>query len=115
MAAPAQGTRGGTLPPGSHVPSTSASGGMVTPGGLTPSPAPRCDEKAVAEFLLSKRFHLAALEFHQELLEANNGLHNVEVLNKFFNDPGNFVALVRSTEAKAKENKANGVCHVMAE
>jgi hypothetical protein len=82
-------------------------GGATRPP-LAGAPVASVDDKVVAEFLLSRRYHLAALEFHQELLEGNNGVHHVEVLNKFFNEPGNFSNLVRSTEAKAKENKAAG-------
>ena len=52
----------------------------------------------VAAYLLSKKCFLTALEFHQELLEANNGLHGVAALNKFFNDPTIYSALVRKIE-----------------
>jgi hypothetical protein len=34
------------------------------------------------------------LEFHQELLEANNGIHNVTTLNQFFSNPQTYAALV---------------------
>ena len=74
-----------------------------TPGGST------LNDQMVAEYLLSKRYFLAALELHQELLEGNSGIHNVAPLNTFFNDPAKFAALVNSTEAKAKENKGKGM------
>ncbi len=34
------------------------------------------------------------MEFHQELLEANNGIHNVTTLNQFFSNPQTYAALV---------------------
>ena len=61
------------------------------------------DESVVAEFLLFKKYHLAALELHQELLESNNGVHNVAALNKFFNDPALFESLVLKTDEKARQ------------
>ena len=66
------------------------------------------DEAQVGEFLLAKKYHLVALELHQELLEANNGVHNVAALNRFFNDGTMFENLVRTTENKAREAKAKG-------
>ena len=68
------------------------------------------DESQVAEFLLAKKFHLVALELHQELLEANNGVHNVAALNRFFNDGTMFENLVRTTETKARDAKAKCAC-----
>ncbi len=70
--------------------------------------APIMDESAVANYLIGKKYHLAALELHQELLEANNGVHNVAALNKFFNDPSLFDSLVKTTEKKAQEAQAKG-------
>jgi hypothetical protein len=69
------------------------------------------DESLVAEFLLAKKYHLAALELHQELLESNNGVHNVPSLNRFFNDPSLFESLVATTEKKAREAQAKGTFH----
>ncbi len=63
---------------------------------------------AVAEWLLSQKYHLAALELHQELLEGNNGVHTVARLNSFFNSADAFAALTKSTEARSKQNDANG-------
>lgn len=68
------------------------------------------DDGAVAQYLLNKRYFLVALELHQELLEGNNGVHNVASLNSFFNSPEQMAALVRSTEDKAKQNKSSGAC-----
>jgi len=59
---------------------------------------------------LGRRFHLTALEFHQELLEGNNGLHNVAALNSFFSNPSAFASLTTSIETAAKKNKAEGAC-----
>ena len=66
------------------------------------------DEGVVAQYLLNKRYFLAALELHQELLEGNNGIHNISSLNAFFNNADTLASLVRSTEDKAKQNKASG-------
>lgn len=79
------------------------------PAGMGAGPVqPKFDESAVAEFLIAKKYHLAALELHQELLEANNGVHNVAALNKFFNDGSLFESLVRTTEKKAQEAQTKG-------
>jgi hypothetical protein len=67
------------------------------------------DESSVADFLLQKKYHLAALELHQELLESNNGVHNVASLNRFFNDATLFDSLVKSTEKKANDFRAKGM------
>lgn len=66
------------------------------------------DDSAAAEYLLKKKYYLAALELHQELLEGNNGVHNVSPLNKFFGDPFNYAALVKSVETEEANNKKNG-------
>jgi hypothetical protein len=87
------------------------------------------DEATVAQFLLGRKYFLAALELHQELLEGNNGIHNVgctcgactacwlslswlvaivAVLNRYFTEPANLAAVLKSTEEKTKQNKANG-------
>ena len=63
------------------------------------------NDAAVAEYLLSKRFYLAALELHQELLEGNNGIHNVATLNQFFGSPDNYAGIVRQTLDKVKKNQ----------
>ena len=64
-------------------------------------------EAGVADFLLSKRYYLAALELHQDLLESNNGVHDVARLNQFFNDPENFMGIAKAVEAKAIQTKAS--------
>ena len=74
-----------------------------------PSPStPALSEDAIATYLLSKKYYLAALELHQELLEGNAGIHNVAPLNKFFNDAGNYASLVRRVQEAEATNKANG-------
>jgi hypothetical protein len=65
------------------------------------------DDNAVGEYLLTKQFYLAALELHQELLEGNNGIHNVGVLNKFFGEQDNYAGIVRQTSEKIKRNQNN--------
>jgi hypothetical protein len=72
--------------------------------------APALTVDDVAQHLLSRKLYLTALELHQELLENNSGVHNVAVLNKFFNDPKNFSALVRRVEEE--ETKAKGTCEL---
>lgn len=66
------------------------------------------DDNAVAEYLLKKKYNLAALELHQELLEGNNGVHNVPALNKFFGDGANYTSLLKQVETDAATNKKNG-------
>lgn len=66
------------------------------------------DNDAVAKYLLQNKFFLAALELHQELLEGNNGVHNVGVLNAFFSDPTNYAKLVASAAGEEEKNKKNG-------
>ncbi len=66
------------------------------------------DDNSVAEYLLKKKYTLAALELHQELLEGNNGVHNIAALNKFFGDSANYAALLKQVEADAATNKKNG-------
>lgn len=88
--------------PGSYAPALSRSS--------QPLPAAALDESAVAEFLVSKKYHLAALELHQELLESNNGVHHIAALNRFFNDPSLFESLVATTDRKAREAQAKGAC-----
>jgi hypothetical protein len=78
----------------------------MSSGSLRPAPGGG-DEASVAQFLLSRKYYLAALELHQELLEGNNGIHNVAPLNAFFGSQDNFAALVRSTEEKGRTNKAS--------
>lgn len=48
------------------------------------------ERSRIAEFLLREKYYLTALEFHQELLEALDGCHNVQELNDFFSNPQNF-------------------------
>lgn len=72
------------------------------------SSIPALDDNIIGQYLLNKRYFLAALELHQELLEGNNGIHNVGVLNAFFNNADTLASLVKSTEDKAKQNKASG-------
>jgi hypothetical protein len=63
------------------------------------------DEAAqAAEYLLRKKFLLTALELHQELLEANGGVHEVEALNDVFGSPAKLQAL---NEANEKSFRAN--------
>lgn len=78
--------------------------------GALPSSPVLIDDAAVASHLLSRKFFLAALELHQELLEGNDGVHNVSVLNKFFNDPSNYASLVKRVEDEEVKNKLNGEC-----
>lgn len=78
---------------------------LRAPQAQAPSPL---DESAVAEFLLSRKYMLTALELHQELLEGNNGIHNVPSLNAFFNSPEKYAMLVRATESRAKDNAGAG-------
>jgi hypothetical protein len=68
------------------------------------------DDNGVAEYLLKKKYHLVALELHQELLEGNHGVHSVAALNKFFGDAANYAALVRSVEGEEAANRKNGAC-----
>lgn len=63
------------------------------------------EDTQTAEHLLKRKFYLAALEFHQELLEGNNGVHNVGVLNKFFGDANNYASLVKRVEEEEAKNK----------
>ena len=78
-----------------------------TARGAVPQPAASVDETAVSRFLLSRKYYLTALELHQELLEGNNGIHNVADLNAFFGSSDKFAALVRATEEKARANKSS--------
>ena len=43
-------------------------------------------DDSLATYLIQKGHFLTALEFHQELLEGNNGVHSVAALNRFFGD-----------------------------
>ena len=70
------------------------------------------DEHGVADFLLKKKFYLAALELHQELLEGNNGVHSVAALNKFFGDAAGYASLLRQVEGDRETNNKNGECFV---
>ena len=63
------------------------------------------NENNIADFLLAKKHYLTALEFHQELLEGNNGVHNVSSLNRFFNEPTNYTTILRATEELAQKNR----------
>ena len=85
------------------------SSGPVTKPAAAPLASPVVlDDAAVASHLLSRKFFLAALELHQELLEGNDGVHNVSVLNKFFNDSSNYASLVKRVEDEEVKNKLNG-------
>lgn len=66
------------------------------------------DDNTVAEHLLKKKYYLSALELHQELLEGNNGVHNVAALNKFFGDNSNYTTLMKQVENDSLTNKKNG-------
>lgn len=63
------------------------------------------NESSVAQFLLSKGFLLTALELHQELLEENNGYHNVTPLYSYFNSKDSYVGRVKATETRVRENR----------
>ncbi len=76
-----------------RIPTTSASVGI--------------DDNAVAEYLLSKNLYLVALELHQELLENNNGIHNIGILNSFFGEADNYTGILRQTNEKIKRNQNN--------
>jgi len=86
---------------------TSAAFGTPVPAGSGGAGA-GLTEEAVADFLISRKYHLAALELHQELLEGNNGVHNVARLNTFFNNPKAYQSLLEITETRARQNKAEG-------
>lgn len=105
-----------------------------------PKAAPAVDEVACADFLLSKkcdsrvprpsrgkraprwlfhppflapprcRYYLAALELHQELLEGNQGLHNVSSLNKFFTSADNYGTLVKKVAEEEAKNARGCAC-----
>jgi len=67
------------------------------------------DDNTVAEHLLKKKYYLSALELHQELLEGNNGVHNVAALNKFFGDSNNYSTLMKQVETDSITNKKNAI------
>ena len=66
------------------------------------------DDDACARHLLSRKFYLAALELHQELLEGNNGVHSVGALNSFFGDAGNYASLVRRVVEEESRSRKDG-------
>lgn len=77
--------------------------------GLGSGASPVTDE-AAAQHLLSRKFYLAALELHQELLEGNNGVHGVGVLNSFFGDANNYASLVRRVVEEEARSRKDGAC-----
>ena len=64
-------------------------------------------DDSLATYLIQKGHFLTALEFHQELLEGNNGVHSVAALNRFFGDAQNFEKLV--AKVTESEDAANNV------
>ena len=90
-----------SLPPSS---SSSATGSASSGAALT--------DDAVAAYLLQKRYLLAALELHQELLEGNNGVHGVAALHRFFGDESKLLALTQRTEQEeaSARKAAAGAC-----
>jgi hypothetical protein len=54
------------------------------------------DDSRVADYLLSQKLYLAALEMHQELIERNKGAHSVAPLNDFFRDESRIDSLATS-------------------
>lgn len=138
MASPAS----ASTPYASRPPSLSLFGGG---GGL------ELNEAAVADFLLQKKYHLAALELHQEvrvsrpqsrsrsrgmcacrlcaaprlasaptffpcapptsqLLESNNGVHNVAALNRFFSDGALYDSLCAATQVRLAPRACAHTC-----
>ena len=66
-------------------------------------------DDTLATYLIQKGHFLTALEFHQELLEGNNGVHSVATLNRFFSDSQNFEKLV--AKVTESEDSANSLQH----
>jgi hypothetical protein len=66
-------------------------------------------DDTLATYLIQKGHFLTALEFHQELLEGNNGVHSVATLNRFFGDSQNFEKLV--AKVTESEEAANSLQH----
>ncbi len=87
----------------------------AAPAAPATAPTPSVDENAVADFLLKKKYYLAALELHQELLEGNNGVHNVGTLHKFFGDAAMYNNLVKSVADMTAANKRACECCMRAE
>ena len=67
-------------------------------------------DDTLATYLIQKGHFLTALEFHQELLEGNNGVHSVATLNRFFGDSQNFEKLVAKV-TESEEAAANSLQH----
>ena len=113
-------------PPSSSSSATSASSAMSSSSSaaassgagsgttsLASSSASALTDDVVAAYLLQKRYLLAALELHQELLEGNNGVHGVAALHRFFGDESKLLALTQRTEleeANAKKAAAGASC-----
>jgi hypothetical protein len=64
-------------------------------------------DDSLATYLIQKGHFLTALEFHQELLEGNNGVHSVAALNRFFGDAQNFEKLF--AKVSESEDAANNI------
>ena len=103
------------LPSAAAAAAASGGGGGTT--SLASSSASALTDDAVAAYLLQKRYLLAALELHQELLEGNNGVHGVAALHRFFGDESKLLSLTQRTELEEANAKkaAAGACEQLRE